>query len=142
MLRAVSVPLPLKITDDLLFGFLHFAVGLCYAGRNRTPGVFDRGMINIKFRRILEGCFRRLVLGLPAIRHGIRLFAAWFAIGDIHLHSIAFPVLKGDPMLSRASIGGDRGVKPQFIALLSTSVKPSTNAQKSDIYPVPGLLAG
>jgi hypothetical protein len=99
-------------------------------------------MINIKFRRILEGCFRRLVLGLPAIRHGIRLFAAWFAIGDIHLHSIAFPVLKGDPMLSRASIGGDRGVKPQFIALWSTSVKPSTNAQKSDIYPVPGLLAG
>jgi hypothetical protein len=45
-------------------------------------------------------------------------------------------------MLSRASIGGDRGVKPQFIALWSTSVKPSTNAQKSDIYPVPGLLAG
>ena len=64
--------------------------GLWFAGRNRTTGVFDRGVINSKFRRILEGCFRRLVLGLPAIRHGIRLFTAWFVIGDIHLHSIYF----------------------------------------------------
>jgi hypothetical protein len=68
-------------------------MGLWFAGRNRTPGVFDRGVINSKFRRILEGCFRRLVLGLPAIRHGIRLFTAWFVIGDIHLHSITFPVI-------------------------------------------------
>jgi hypothetical protein len=94
-----QVPLPLGITDDLLSGFLYFAMGLWFAGRNRTPRVFDYGVINIKFRRILEGCFRRLVLGLPAIRHGIRLFTAWLAIGDIHPHSIAFPVLEGDSML-------------------------------------------